>query len=134
MTDKRTRLPPADEAPTYSHLQVEAALCIWEEIIERTAKRRDSEHAALIAYRKNCGTGALRHESITLAAYCLAVYDLLPEHARDGYPYDWEIIPAILDTIDWSIGPQALLAPAVAAAVVTRADIQHAALTAAQLL
>lgn len=101
---------------TYTCLQVEAALCLWEWIDACTMSRSD-EHQQLRAYRDQHGTSAMRHECIGLASYCLEVYDLLPAEARDCRPYDWEIIPAIASTINWTVSPPARMVPADAARV-----------------
>jgi hypothetical protein len=89
---------------TYTHLEVEAALCIWECLDARSTNQL--EHPSLAAYRSSVGTAELRHLSIRLAAYCLAIYNRLPDTLTDGLAYDWEIIPALLDTIDWTRIPE----------------------------
>jgi len=109
-----------DDRKIYSHLQVEAALCIWEDLLGRYDAPL-AHPASFRAYWQVHGTVAMRHLSIALADYCLAVYDAIPADDRHGHPYDWEIIPAILDTVDWSVGPEILLPPAEAAAIVTSA-------------
>lgn len=92
--------------------------------IRRTAP--GSDYAELVAYRHVHGTVALRHSCIEIADYCLAVYDKLPNHTKDGFSYDWDIIPAIIDTIDWQIDRKNRPAPKAAAAMVTRALAKHA--------
>src|SRR5262249_40857739 len=110
-----------DPPKAHSHLQVEAALCIWENWIDRKMRTPTNERdTAFHNYWEHCGTVTIRHLSIDLADYCLAVYDALPDEEKYGRPYDWEIIPAILETIDWAIGPYVRLPAAEATAIVTR--------------
>jgi hypothetical protein len=103
----------------YSHLQVEAALCIWEKFLDDYNGLGVEEAPPFAEYWREHGTVHMRHLSIALAGYCLAVHDALADDVVDGRPYDWEIIPAILDTIDWNIGPDIRLPPAEAAVIVT---------------
>jgi hypothetical protein len=106
--------------PEYSHLQVEAALCIWESLMRDYDATPFDTETPFATYWREHGTVHMRHLSIALAGYCLAVYDALPADARDGRPYDWEVIPAILDTIDWSIGPDIRLPAGEAAILAAR--------------
>jgi hypothetical protein len=103
----------------FTYLHVEAALCIWEWVDDCTQSRGD-EHRQMQAYRNEHGTCAMREDCIHLAGYCLRVYDLLPQELAQSIPYDWEIIPAIVGTIDWSVSPPARMVPAHAARVVAR--------------
>jgi hypothetical protein len=109
----------------YSHLQVEAALCIWESLMRDYDATPFGAETEFATYWREHGTVHMRHLSIALADYCLAVYDALPGDVRDGCPYDWEIIPAILATIDWNIGPDLLPPPREAVAIATRALAQN---------
>jgi hypothetical protein len=104
--------------PLYSHLEMEAALCVWE-FMEAASNRDDRLCiAALADLRDRIGSAELRHASIPIGQYCLKVYDLIPEDARGGHAYDWEIIPAIVATIEFpSLEPT--LSPAEAAQRVT---------------
>lgn len=83
-----------DEA--YSHLEMEAALCVWEYLNEITLNRPVK---AWVEYRNKVGSVELRHESIEIGKWALKVYELLPEWFCEGYAYDWEVIPAIVDQL-----------------------------------
>jgi hypothetical protein len=109
-----------DEHKLYSLLQVEAALCIWEKLLRDYDAIPFGADIPFGSYWRARGTAAMRHFSIALADYCLAVYDALTDDDKYGRPYDWEIIPAILDTLDWAVGPEIRLPPAEAAAIVAR--------------
>lgn len=105
--------------PVYSHLEMEAALCVWEAINDWTLGAQEGRNPDLVELRQGIGSVELRHASIPLAAYCLKVYDQLPERIRDGRAYDWVIIPAILYTIDFTKGLQPTMTPEEAALAVT---------------
>jgi len=86
----------------YTHLEMEAALCVWEEINERTLLSKAGRYPELNKLREDWGSPTLRHASIHFGRFCLQVYDLLTEQQRDNLVYDWEFIPAVLDHIDWT--------------------------------
>ncbi|RWM32587.1 MAG: hypothetical protein EOR77_21390 [Mesorhizobium sp.] len=79
----------------YSHVEVEAALCVWEHLCEITVCT-DKPDPAWNEYRESIGSVELRHESIEIGKWVLQVYDLLPEWYRASGAYDWEIVPAIV--------------------------------------
>jgi hypothetical protein len=104
-----TLCPPADSG-AYSYDQVEAALCVWEELDRRTRIDAD-EHPALTEWRDEHGTSALRRVAIGLADHVEAIYQALPAEEWDGLAYDWEIVPAVLDFVHWWApeGPRPML-------------------------
>jgi hypothetical protein len=106
---------------SYSPLQVEAALCIWECWLDSVVAPLRKPAPAFQRYWKSHGTAAMRHLSIELADYCLSVYDHISCEVKYGHPYDWEVIPAILGTLDWEIGPHIRLPAPEAAARATAA-------------
>ncbi|TPL66570.1 hypothetical protein [Mesorhizobium sp. B2-4-1] len=84
----------------YSHLEMEAALCVWEWLNEITVvPKRGKADKAWLEYREGVGSAELRHESITIGKFVLQVYELLPEWYRSSGAYDWEIVPAIVSTL-----------------------------------
>jgi len=103
-----------DSDKKFSYLEVEAALCVWECLLEWTSLAggdvhgaainddEDSVHTAWIAERERVGSVALRHQSMALGEWCLEVYDLCTKRDKnifDGYAYDWEVIPAMLSHV-----------------------------------
>lgn len=97
--------------PTYTAVQVEAALCVWEQLMEWTNKsdaevdelRKDPEKNALIVewndMRSETGSAEMRSQSILLGLWCLEIYDILTKDDPDFFDwwsYDWEVIPAML--------------------------------------
>ncbi|RWH50255.1 MAG: hypothetical protein E5V72_25250 [Mesorhizobium sp.] len=82
----------------YSHLEMEAALCVWEHLCEITVAT-DKPDKVWMEYRQGVGSVELRHYSIDIGIWVLKVYDLLPEWFRAIGSYDWEIIPAIVSEI-----------------------------------
>lgn len=84
----------------YSHLEMEAALCVWEWLNEITVvPKRGKADPTWLKYREDIGSVELRHYSIEIAKFVLPVYDLLPEWFRAIGSYDWEIVPAIVGEI-----------------------------------
>lgn len=89
---------------SFSLLEMEAALCVWEWINERTDTRIPmADDASVTSWRDAIGTVEARHASYKIGRYCLKIFELGKEiagpDAWDGGAYDWEVIPAICETI-----------------------------------
>jgi hypothetical protein len=95
------RFRPPNESSRYSIDQIEAALCIWEELNRRTLETESARYSDLAQWREDHGTYALRHAAIGLVNYVEAVYQALPPEEWDGLAYDWEIVPAVLNWVSW---------------------------------
>lgn len=84
----------------YSHLEMEAGLCVWECLIEWTLHDEISKnHQDWVELRGAVGSVELRHQSIVIGKWCLKVYDICTKHDPEffaGVAYDWEVIPMIL--------------------------------------
>lgn len=84
----------------FDYLEVEAALCVWEWINDVTlGLGGHNTSPEWIKLREEIGSGELRHQSIALGQWCLAVYDICVKHDPeffDGIAYDWEVIPMIM--------------------------------------
>lgn len=97
-------------SPTYSSEEVEAALCIWEELDRRTRPPERLHNLALFHWRAEHGTADLRTVAVDLARYADGMYQLLSAAEWNGLAFDWEIVPAILDTVAWHpFGPAPML-------------------------
>lgn len=90
--------PAGTGSSRYSPFEMEAALCVWEHFNDITVCT-DKPDPDWMAYREGVGSAELRHESIAIGRWALQVYDLLPQWYRESGAYDWEIIPAIVDTL-----------------------------------
>src|SRR5690606_7463986 len=84
---------------SYSMLQAETALCIWEELDWRTNLTNPRRCEELIRWRQDYGSYALRHAALGLAGDIEALYDALPAEDWVGLAFDWEIVPTILDWV-----------------------------------
>jgi hypothetical protein len=88
------------KAKDYTHLEMEAGLCVWECLIEWTlGDDAEKHHEEWVDLRQGIGSVELRHQSIVLGKWCLKIYDICTKHDRDffaGAAYDWEVIPMIL--------------------------------------
>ena len=90
---------PLELPAAYTHLEMEAALCVWECLCDWTVNT-DEPDPKWLEYRDNHGAATLRHESIEIGKFVLKVYDLLPQWYRESGAYDWEIVPSIVDTLN----------------------------------
>lgn len=79
------------------------ALCIWECIDQCSTDPVD--HPELTRHRQDIGAVALRFEALALVAYVNDVFALMPDHVKQSYAFDWDIIPAILATLQWDPEP-----------------------------
>lgn len=114
--------PRARSIPMYSfsYDEMEAALCVWEHLLECCDAHSAHYDSAINDIYGKLGAAEFRTTAIGLGRYCQTVYDLIPEEVREGWAYDWDVIPAILCTIDWKNGHTAQLPPGQAAKIVTR--------------
>ncbi|MDX0893661.1 hypothetical protein GOE07_22475 [Sinorhizobium medicae] len=109
---------PMTDRESYSHLHVEAALCLWEAMCEANQRgwERDPENerrkkrlkpltgnaAAFYETWRNVGAIAMRHMAIYLADDMLKTWDSMTEAEQEElFPYDWEFAPAFLAIIQW---------------------------------
>lgn len=90
-------------------LRMEAALCIWEAMLEAKRDRHalPADWAGEMSLRwYERGTVEMRHLAIALAEKALSAFDLIGQHegaeALDLIPYDWEFIPAFVARVDWT--------------------------------
>lgn len=90
------------EISTYSMIQAETALCIWEELNCRTCLANPRRCPEVIRWREANGVYALRHAALGLAGALEALYDALPPDEWDGLAFDWVIVPAFLDWVVWT--------------------------------
>ncbi len=93
--------------PRFSYLEMEAAMCVWECLNDWTlppaTKRTD-----WIELREAVGSAELRHASIELGQWSLKVHELCTRRNPDifdGFAYDWEVIPDILEHARDASGP-----------------------------
>ena len=98
-TTPRAPMPPVPPV-TYSYLEAEAMLCAWEALLDQ--HHRAVESRAVREAWKACGAVQMRHHAMALGPFIVAVYDAIPTDVRDaGHSYDWEIVPASLDQVEW---------------------------------
>lgn len=87
----------------FSTLEVEAALCVWEWVLETTSGEYTKPDDGVSAWRECIGTVEARHASYDIGRYCLQVYDhgkiVAGDEAWGEVAYDWDVIPAICKTI-----------------------------------
>jgi len=94
---------------------IETALCVWEHFQDR-----DQSDRALNQLWKEIGTVEMRQLAIRLAPFCCEVFALIPDSLTYDKTYDWDILPAILDTVDFVARPVLPPAPPVALELVKK--------------
>ncbi len=83
--------------PKFTDLQMEAALCAWEYMLEQ----RDS--AALAPFFEGHGTAGMRLVAIGAGEAALAVYDHMEALGLEfTEAYDYTFVPGVLDRLDWT--------------------------------
>jgi hypothetical protein len=94
---------------TSESLRTEAALCIWEEMLDirwNTPLEPKPYVVDMVACWEDNGSSAMRSYAQDLAKDALAVFDLIGQHegmeALDMCAYDWEFMPAFVARVDWS--------------------------------
>ena len=97
---------------TMTHAEAEAALCVWEDLLDRFHYR--SHRAAsdeLLQYWANYGTSAVRMNALSLGPEIEALWrrydNEFPEKVDTCF--DWEIVPALLDVCHYT--SQSIAAP-----------------------
>ncbi len=86
----------------YTHDQVQAALCLWEAVLE--ASRNDD--AAITAAFELHGAWAMRDAVMGMAHHCDDVWLALTDLGNDDrVTFDWEFCPAyVAHCVDWISG------------------------------
>ncbi|MBO6755722.1 MAG: hypothetical protein JJ902_05315 [Roseibium sp.] len=113
---------------TYTYLEMEAALCVWEWINDVTLLNSHIKRDNWVEIRNAVGSAELRHQSIELGRWCLRVFDICTKDDRDifsAHSYDWDIIPEIMNhAVDENgeaiIHAEALPDPAIIAPLVVK--------------
>ncbi|XHE14388.1 hypothetical protein PCC82_06540 [Agrobacterium deltaense] len=89
-------LKEMEKRGNFSFLEMEAALCVWEWMLDVGAKNVER-------WREAIGTAEARQTCFAIGRYCLEIYDLGKKmdgpNAWDGLSFDWDVIPAICETI-----------------------------------
>ena len=84
--------------PAHSHdLLCEAALCIWENMLEIKHGKPSLDEAW-----GKYGTVAMRHAAKALAPAACIIWDMMSDDEKQAcIPYDWEFIPAFVSLVKW---------------------------------
>lgn len=83
----------------YTHLEMEAALCVWECINDWTLPSMPQRREDWAALRDSVGAVEMRHQSIAIGRWCLKIWNDLTAHNPDffeGLSYDWQVIPMMV--------------------------------------
>lgn len=108
-----TALATPGATPTAARSELEAALCVWEAMLEFRSDQEcgavaTSSIQAMLAVWEELGSVQMRRFAIEIAGLVLLAY----EHLRDDitidlWSFDFEFVPAVVENLDWSIhGPE----------------------------
>lgn len=100
----------------YTLGHVENAMIIWEWMVENRNKEPAGPFQRRYDYE---GIADMRILAASLAIWAEDVWRVLPEYLG-GLSFDWEVLPAILERIDWDSWPLALPDPLDAIDAVSR--------------
>jgi hypothetical protein len=85
------RLRP--EPQVFNSCEVEAALCVFEWMM--------ASHT-MTPWFEGTGWAAMRSVAADVGVWCNSLYEHLPKKWVEGRAWDWDIIPAMLDQLDWN--------------------------------
>lgn len=75
-------------------LQLNTALCVWEYLL-------DYKQKSYVECREDYGVCEMRDAVGGIATWVNLVYSFLDEGFKDYHCFDWDIVPAIVNTILW---------------------------------
>lgn len=85
---------------SYSDLQMEAALCCWEWMLEERSKSPEVD--AFQREWEAVGSAGMRQCAAVAGAIALKVHDAMTSMGYEHIgAYDWEFIPAVMERLDW---------------------------------
>jgi hypothetical protein len=77
-------------------LELEAALCAWEHILDNAA------HEPWVEWLDGIGYAGMRHCSMQAGSIALTVYELMEAKGLEHHDaYDWEFVPEVVIRLDW---------------------------------
>ncbi|WP_378952140.1 hypothetical protein [Mesorhizobium sp. ANAO-SY3R2] len=87
----------------YTPLEMEAALCAWEFLLDHENLPEEKRVPAIAGAFGSMGYAAMRHVSMQAGAIALAVHDHMEtnDYEHDGGSYDWDFVPSVLVKLDW---------------------------------
>ena len=97
----------ADEK-LYSAAEMQAALCVWEAMLDKRMSSKEPESPFMRTW-DNSGAHEMRDLATEIAVWIEALFEgsergdmSHPWNALcDALSFDWEIVPAVIDMIEW---------------------------------
>lgn len=89
-------------------LHVEAALCIWEALIEYRTKNADNHDDPITICFEQRGTNEMRHAAIALSVLCSDLWHKLPEDERPDC-FDWDYVPQFVAMLTWDANTSSIV-------------------------
>ena len=94
--------PKTAMAPPTTDDDVYAAMSVWEDMLAAKASG-DPDFTAMLTLWGRIGTVAMRAKAFTIARFANAVWARLDDDAQVMFePFDWEFVPALLRTIEFT--------------------------------
>lgn len=86
-------------ADAFTDMECETAQIVWEAMLERNGKQPD-EHPFERTW-ENYGVYGMRQIARGMALSIEAQWRAVDEQQRDGWSFDWEVVPNALDLVEW---------------------------------
>lgn len=91
---------------TYTEAEVDAALCVWDELLSKRSmlsaeEYRTEQERAFDTYWNNNGYAVMRQYAVSLGRWAEEVWLLLSDDQRDVECFDFEFLPRLLDLVHW---------------------------------
>ena len=94
--------------PTFTHLHVEASLCLWEALLELESSLNEKLNA-IYFHMHDIGSCQARSNCIDLGPWIDDVWQGLGEDVQQTLiPYDWEFVPGLMQFLTpdgWTLKP-----------------------------
>ena len=98
---------------TYTHLNMEAGLCLWEAMLDANSAafqkdpsaRSDAEETLLECW-ENLGYAEMRMKCIELIPLLEEIWAELPDTIKDSSSFDWDFCPIFVQVTNWLAEPQ----------------------------
>jgi hypothetical protein len=91
---------------SYTEAEVDACMCVWDELLDRrrglpAEGYRTPQERAFDKYWDACGYAVMRSRARYLGMWAQEIWMLLSEEQQEDGCFDFELVPRMLDLIDW---------------------------------
>jgi hypothetical protein len=93
-----------DAGPKWSDLTMEAALCVWEELLRLRQHAEWMPGNPMDDLWDEYGTCHMRSLCPAIGSWIVEAFGHIERDSLDACAYDWEIVPAFVALVDWGRG------------------------------